>query len=55
MALSNEKLQEKFMDALRAIESASPETQALQEIKALKRALKVGKQKLDRVGPPPAF
>ncbi len=55
MAITNEQLQEKLMDTLRAIESAEPATKLLDEITALKRALTAAKQKLDRVGPPPVI
>lgn len=55
MAITNEQLQEKLMDTLRAIESAEPATKELPEIRALKAALTTGKQRLDRVGPPPVI
>ena len=55
MAITNEQLQEKLMDALRAIDSAEPVTKGLDEIKTCKTALTTAKQKLDRVGPPPVI
>lgn len=55
MAITNEQLQEKLMDTLRAIESAELATKQLDEITALKRALTAAEQKLDRVGPPPVI
>jgi len=55
MAITNEQLQEKLMDTLRAIESAEPATKQLPEINALRTALTTGKQVLDRVGPPPVI
>lgn len=55
MAITNEQLQEKLMDALGAIDSAETTTKDLPEIIALKTALTVGKQRLDRVGPPPVL
>lgn len=55
MAITNEQLQEKLMDAMGAIESAESTTKALPEIVALKTALTAAKQRLDRVGPPPVI
>jgi len=55
MPLTNEQLQEKFMDALSAIEAAQEVTKELPEIKTAKTALTNAKQKLDRVGPPPVI
>lgn len=55
MPTTNEQLQAKMMDALRAIDSAEPTTKELPEIKALKTALTTAKQTLDRVGPPPVL
>ena len=55
MPITNQQLQEKFMDALRAIDSAEEVTKGLDEIKAARTALTKGKQALDRVGPPPVI
>lgn len=55
MAITNEQLQAKLMDALRAIDSAEVPTKELPEIRALQAALTAGKQRLDRVGPPPVI
>ena len=55
MPITNKQLQEKFMDALRAIEAAEPTTKGLPEIEAARKALTKGEQVLDRVGPPPVI
>jgi hypothetical protein len=55
MPITNQQLQEKFLDALRAIESAEPTTKGFAEIEAARVALTKGKQALDRVGPPPVI
>ncbi len=55
MAITNEQLQEKLMDMLRALESAEPVTKQFGEFTALRTALTNLKQALDRVGPPPVL
>ena len=55
MPITNQQLQEKFMDALRAIDAAEPTTKGLPEIDAARKALTKAEQALDRVGPPPVI
>ena len=55
MPITNQQLQEKFMDAIGAIEAAEQSTKNRDEIKAAKTALTRAKQALDQVGPPPVI